>query len=267
MKKHTFISYSLYTTLAFSSLLVSCSKEKSEEQIANSWHEDAEMAEQELSTSTTWQKNEAPEASAFSRVSLDEDVVSVKGVSSNVDADYVADVSNSDLVNSGSSALSSVAFSQAPRFGPRAHNDGAMGAAAEKADITFWMNAKAGDTYSITYTLNTTTNTLGYDIHTIQTIHGWDSNSGFQKNQNYTVEVSSVGSAYFTKVTTVEFEPFSNTDTIGSSRVNISETATGVLAKGVDQIRFTYTVQADPGAQPSPTIREIDVFGAATMPQ
>ena len=49
--------------------------------------------------------------------------------------------------------------------------------------------------------------------------------------------------------------------------MNISETATGVLAKGVDQIRFTYTVQADPGTQPSPTIREIDVFGAATMPQ
>ena len=49
--------------------------------------------------------------------------------------------------------------------------------------------------------------------------------------------------------------------------MKISETDTGVLAKGVDEIRFTYTVQADPGAQPSPTIREIDVFGVATGPQ
>jgi len=53
MEKRTFISWSLYTI--FSSLLVSCSKEKSEKPIANSWHEDAETAEQELSASTTWQ--------------------------------------------------------------------------------------------------------------------------------------------------------------------------------------------------------------------
>lgn len=135
------MSWSLYIT--FSSLLVSCSKEKTEKQVANSWYEDAEMAEQELSTSTIWQKNEAPEASAFSRVSSDEDVVSVKGVSSNVDADYVADASNSDLVNSGSPALASVVFSEEPRFGSSAHNDGAVGAAAAKTDITFWINAKA----------------------------------------------------------------------------------------------------------------------------
>jgi len=55
MEKRTFISWSLYTTFTFSSLLVSCSKEKSEKPIANSWHEDAETAEQELSASTTWQ--------------------------------------------------------------------------------------------------------------------------------------------------------------------------------------------------------------------
>ena len=174
--------------------------------------------------------------------------------------------SSTDLAWNGSSALSSVAFSQTPSFGPNAHNDGAVGE-AETADITFWVNASAGDTYSITYTLDTTINTLGYDINTIQTIHGWRNNSGFQKNQNYTVEVSSVGSTSFTNVATVAFEPFSNASTAGSSRVNISETSTGVLATGVDEIRFTYTVQADPGAQPSPTIREVDVFGTATVPQ
>ena len=56
MKKHTFISWSLYIT--FSSLLVSCSKENSEKQIANSWYEDAETAEQELSASKARQTPE-----------------------------------------------------------------------------------------------------------------------------------------------------------------------------------------------------------------
>jgi PEP-CTERM motif len=50
--------------------------------------------------------------------------------------------------------------------------------------------------------------------------------------------------------------------------VNITEDATNILASGVDQIRFIYTVpNPSGGGNPGPTIREVDVFGVATIPE
>tara|TARA_B110000285_G_scaffold161738_1_gene180657 strand:+ start:299 stop:6547 length:6249 start_codon:yes stop_codon:yes gene_type:complete len=185
------------------------------------------------------------------------------GVSSGTDADYAADASATDLVNEGTTTLAGTpTYSSTPGFGP-ADNDGSVGAANTGGDITFWSNATAGQTYSITYDLNTAVNTLGYDITSLQTIHGWGSNTGLQKNQNYTVEVSTVGDPVFNNIATVDYNPFTSASQAGSSKVTVANTATGILAAGVDQIRFTYTIQAG-ATQASPTIREIDVFGTAT---
>ncbi|MEP4078002.1 sialate O-acetylesterase [Haloferula sp.] len=191
--------------------------------------------------------------------------VMVTGVNSNTDADYAADASATDLVNAGTSTFASVAYSETPDFGP-AENDGTVGAASTSSDITFWLGATAGETYSITYDLNTSVNITGYNISSLQTIHGWVSNSGNQKNQNYTVEVSTVGNADFVTIATVAYLPFDNTSQAGSSKVTVARSDASNLATGVDQIRFTYTIPANPGTQPSPTIREIDVFGTATTP-
>lgn len=126
----------------------------------------------------------------------------------------------------------------------------------------------ANDVYSITYNLNTSVNALGYDITSLQTLNAWGNNSGNQKNQNYTVDVSTIsGGAGFTPIAAIAFLPFDETGQEGSSRVNVTEDATGILATGVDQIRFTYTVPDPAGTQGSPTIREIDVFGVATIPE
>jgi len=201
--------------------------------------------------------------------------VIVNGVNTNTDAAYGADVSNSDLVNSGASSLSSTAFSQNPNFGSTAHNDGSVGTANNTAGITWWNGASGGSQYSITYTLDTSVNALGYDITEIQSIHGWTSNSGNQKNQNYQVFVSTVGDGGFTGtalqgtggtlLATVAYLPFTESNVTASTKVNITEDASGILASGVDQIRFIYTVPSPAGNNPAPTIREVDVFGSATV--
>lgn len=190
--------------------------------------------------------------------------IDITGVNSPLDAFYGSDVSNSDLINSGSPSLSNVTYSQAPWFGPNAHNDGSVGIVNNTSTITWWRGATAGSTYSITYELDTSSNTLGYDINSIQTINGWTNNSGNQKNQNYVVEISVIGSAAFNPLASVAYLPFGSGTNTASTKVNITEDTTGILASGVDEIRFTYTVPASAGQNPSPTIREIDVIGTAT---
>ncbi|MEP4078003.1 hypothetical protein [Haloferula sp.] len=201
--------------------------------------------------------------------------VQVAGVSNAMENTYSGDESATDLVNQGESSFSSVAYSSVggntnPHFGGPdptggANNNGVHGANGTNTEITFWLSASAGDTYTITYDLDTAVNTDGYDITSIQTIHAWTNNSGNQKNQNYTVEVSTVtGGAGFSNIATVAYLPFTDAGQGGASKVNITEDDTGILATGVDQIRFTYTVPAGATGQPSPTIREIDVFGTAT---
>ena len=197
--------------------------------------------------------------------------VTIAGVNSATETEYSADASATDLINQGQSTFSSVAYSEAPLFGGSAATGGAANngihglGSGDNGEITFWLGAVANDTYTITYDLNTAVNTLGYDITSLQTINAWRDNSGNQKNQNYTVAVSTVDSGVaFTDLATVAFLPFDTTSQAGASRVNITEDTTGILATGVDQIRFTYTVPDPAGTQASPTIREIDVFGVAT---
>jgi PKD repeat protein len=73
-----------------------------------------------------------------------------------------------------------------------------------------------------------------------------------------------VGNEAFTSLVTVAYLPYTPATTTASTKVNITEDQTGLLASGIDPIRFTYTVALG-GENPSPTIREIDVFGAASV--
>lgn len=114
------------------------------------------------------------------------------------------------------------------------------------------------------FVLGNGTNGMGYDITGIQSIAAWNS-AGFA-NQNYTVGVSYVGSATFELLTTVTFQPFGiGNHEGGSTKVNVTDT-TGILATGVDAIRFSIldSMSTNFGGV---VMREIDVFGVATVPE
>lgn len=184
--------------------------------------------------------------------------VLVTGVNSTNETEYQNDVSATDLVNDGQSTLDSIDRTAGYLFGP-ADNDGLHGGAGGTGNITFWNNATG--TKVITFDLDTSVNSDGYDITSLRTINAWSSNSGDLKNQHYTVAVSTVlGGASFTDVTTVAYAPFPSTTVGGATKVDVTEDVTGILASGVDQIRFTYNIQSA-----GPAIREIDVFGAPTV--
>ncbi len=104
----------------------------------------------------------------------------------------------------------------------------------------------------------------GYDITEIQSIAAWQG-AGFP-NQKYDVSVSYVGDALFTALTTVDYQPFTVSLTEGgSTKVNVTDD-TGVLASGVDAIKFSIldTVSNNAGGV---VMREIDVFGSETVPE
>lgn len=114
--------------------------------------------------------------------------VKVDGVHTDTDAAYGDAVSDSDLVNAGSPSLAlPPVYSSDPFSDPAANNDGTVGTAADTGDITFWLGAAAGDQFTITYRLDTSFSPLGFDITSIQTIHGWTNASGNQKNRTYTL--------------------------------------------------------------------------------
>ncbi len=109
----------------------------------------------------------------------------------------------------------------------------------------------------VTYELDVSTNTLGYDISSIITYAGWaDNNRG---TQAYTVSYSVVGDSGFTDITTVNNTP----DLFTQERTTITENSTGILATGVDAVRFTFGTQQFSGVG----YKELDVVGSATVPE
>ena len=154
-----------------------------------------------------------------------------------------------DLVNQGQSTLSSY-DAGAETFGPDGLNDGS-GDIASTTENTYYNNDGVAQT--IQFDLNTAVNTQGYDLTSIIAISGWASDTNFNYH-DYTIQVSVVGSATYTDLVTVD-----TTATTASRRVTITDNATGVLASGVDSIRFV--MPADHGRI---VMQEIDVIGTAT---
>jgi len=119
----------------------------------------------------------------------------------------------------------------------------------------------------VTFALNTTINTAGYDITTINTYTGW---SSYRVNQYYDIYYTTVDNASWTLLTSVTYQPYDFP--IGapgnvSTWVNVTDT-TGVLAFGVNSLRFDMKVQTV-GDAPNlgASYREIDVFGVASVPE
>jgi len=110
------------------------------------------------------------------------------------------------------------------------------------------------------YNLGTGTGGMGYDITSIQSIADW--NGAKFGNQGYKIEVKSIGGSYAT-LATVDYQPLSGA---GGTKVIITEDATGVLATGIEFIKFTAN-SVNGGANGGAfTFREIDVFGVESGP-
>lgn len=167
--------------------------------------------------------------------------------------------SSTDLVNQGSSSLSSYALTSGSlNYGSVSNiNDGTLGAQGAVSD-TF-----IGDSpYTITLDLNTGLggSSAGYDIYSVNVFTGWNDSRVFQ---SFSVELSLVGSpAYFS------LGSFSNTPVSAPSggtyslELSLSDTG-GVLATGVDSIRLSFV----PASLDGSAFREVDVIGVASVPE
>jgi Carbohydrate esterase, sialic acid-specific acetylesterase len=197
--------------------------------------------------------------------------VSVSGQDSSDVLNYSGETSSTDLINAGQSTLLSATVSATSYgFPGTGINDGNYSDTV--ADNTFFAVELGAFPATATYDLNVSVNVLGYDITSIKSLMGWATVSAAQANQTYTIEVSTVGSASYTPLATVSYKPFNDTNspTAYETMVTVSDTG-GVLATGVDSIRFTFTdpigvngVTPGSGETEGTLIREIDVSGNPT---
>ncbi|WP_367873896.1 Ig-like domain-containing protein [Luteolibacter sp. Populi] len=177
---------------------------------------------------------------------------------------FAADVSSTDLLAgiSGSGGVWNLNGSS-----PDGLNDGNPGGDADSAGLgalsgAAW--AKDGSNVSFReFVLGAGPGGLGYDLTGIQSIAAWQG-AGFA-NQRYEVRVRLLGQASFQTqaLVTVNYQPFSATTTEGgSTRVRVTD-STGILATGVDAIRFD-VLDTTGNSAGGTVFREIDVSGTAT---
>ncbi|MCP5537879.1 MAG: PEP-CTERM sorting domain-containing protein [Akkermansiaceae bacterium] len=184
---------------------------------------------------------------------------------------WAGSISSTDLVQTGAPTFANRSYSATPHsaFGGATSDgvhDGGTGD-ANTSNCTFWVVGNLPMT--ITFDLNVATNTLGYDITSVDVFQGWTSSSGMQANQNYTIAVSTVGSAGYTDLITVNYNPFGTAnDSHHYTHTQVTENSSGILASGVDSVRLTFLTPASSGgSDPGIVINEIDVQGVATVPE
>ena len=164
-------------------------------------------------------------------------------------------------------------------FNPANLNNGSFGATSADGslpnDIAF---AQAnGSNSTATYVLGAGPSGTGYTINSIRSLAGWRDAGLIQ--QSYDVEVRPLGGAFSllksvrvnaADVSIADYDDGANGG--GSSVVTITENGSGILASGIDAIRFTARELAvasnfQSGSGSGTTFREIDVFGRPTVPE
>ena len=204
-------------------------------------------------------------------------------------------VSATDLVNQGSSTLTSATRSHAPMHGNVGDtgydvsnsgtgviyaNDGQIGDFVTSPwgknvewypSTQFgWPTANALLPVTYTFALNTSTHSAGYDISNITSTCGYLWNKDWCSNQVFQVEITKDGSTWV-NLGTYNYKPYTGgTESAQMTQVGLSNTGGGALdngtyvAKNVTGIRITYL---DPGNASGSdfngtAIKEIDVVGA-----
>jgi hypothetical protein len=198
-------------------------------------------------------------------------------------------ISSSDLLENSSSSLSSVSFTKTANTAVittlnSGINDG-LSVVNGFGDSTYYAynsnpgakanlipgNELAGGA-EITFNLNTSVNTLGYNINSINSIAGWTDHASVA-DQNFTLAYSTVAAPLvFIPVTSVAYNPYNPTsDSSDGGGVASLVSLTSLNLVGVKALQFDYT--ADPtsaGTGDSGTgiwLQEIDATGSATIPE
>jgi hypothetical protein len=111
-----------------------------------------------------------------------------------------------------------------------------------------------GDSWQVTFTLDTTANPFGYDIADIVTIaasNGW---GGFRAHQTITVAYSTVGQSEFSTLGT--YSNTSNTENNSCTKITLNDDGGAAILTGVDALQFTVSAAT--------LMMEIDVTGTPT---
>jgi hypothetical protein len=190
------------------------------------------------------------------------------GSTPGADMTYAADASSSDLLQGLTGTY--VGWQLTGTFNPANLNDGSYGTTS--IGDTPNSVAFAADTgTSATYMLGSGNSGLGYTVSSVVSLASWRDSSLLQ--QHYEIWTRLNGASDFQLLYTVanNLDPIGNLDFGGSSKVTVTDSASGPVATGIDAIRFVIldipsTFEPSPGGG-STTFREIDVFGASTVPE
>ncbi|MDP4623913.1 MAG: hypothetical protein NWT08_02120 [Akkermansiaceae bacterium] len=179
---------------------------------------------------------------------------------------YSGDASATDHINDGVSTFESEIQTTSVNFGPAGLNDGTALGTGNILN-TYYDNTKFPAT--VTFALDTGIVPSGYDITGITTIAGWEKNGANLANQVYEVWISTVGDPDFNLLHTVNYKPFTSTGlngNTGSTKVNLTNDG-GILANGVDEIRFVFLDDGENfGAVDGTVYQEIDIFSSTAPP-
>lgn len=201
----------------------------------------------------------------FGLAAIAEGGVFVQNSSNSVAGGAGLAVSSTDLVNQGQPTFLNYTSSMAPQFGAGTVNNGVATNLTTAA--AFYSVAKSLLPTTLVFNLNVATNRSGYTITRIDSLAGWEG-GGTQTyaNQKYTVEYSVVGSDAWLPLASVDYSPFTSTtsSTAAYTQSTVADSS-GILAIGVDAIRFVYdTPTVSGGANGGMVLQEIDVEGFPT---
>ncbi len=177
-----------------------------------------------------------------------------------------------DLVLSGSGTLSSVTSIGPIFLGVLGNiNNGLLGGATTNTtnaatDTLYFANGGPAAAGSVTFNLNTTLNTQGYDISALNVFAGWNQKAILQI---FSVSYTTVGNAIPMTLTNVNYLPFANPAGVGdySSLTSIISDNASPLISGVNSITFSFEPYDFGGDIRTTMLREISVIGIASIPE
>ena len=195
---------------------------------------------------------------------------------------YTSQIVADDLIDVHSDSLDPATLEPAsfrdkdPFFESSTLNDG-TGHPTNASAGTYWpvafgSSGKLPATY--TFDLDLSDSPTGYDIQEIRSYAGWNQNGSTLANQKYELQVSTVGNTEFASLGVFTYTPFADDDTreAAATKVTLTEDTTGIIASGVDAVRFILMDTGIDNAIGTTNIdgivyHEIDVIGFATVPE
>jgi len=116
-----------------------------------------------------------------------------------------------------------------------------------------------GNGHFVEFDLDTSVNTLGYDISLIQVIQKGDS---FRGGINVAISVRTVGGSYTSLINPADAGTANNVN-----MYSITNDSDPLVASGIDGIRFDFSNTATGSISGWTVYRELDVVGTATVPE